>query len=298
MKHFLSWQSIGREVWHSLLFAFCTIKTCTDIRFLCSCCYHKVSKCSTEGFAYFHVNMTLYYLMDKAWGITVVWHPAILPCFLPLADLGGKGEHVCLWNREQPVFAFSRAGWSLSWHPPPTPSKVHQSLCNSWPLLCEKFFFSHSFSTHTNTRNSSTLSVWYCCAGFYSVSDNNLPGFFPPCCSCHILVGHLSLWSVSAHISCTQNRQWWIIGAHEERDIISGGSIFSCQWVHQRAIQYESLPQIVFASSNIFFLISGIFEQIPTWFLSAAEGYLCNYIILRVPLIQYTEFSCMVRGLS
>lgn len=25
-----------------------------------------VSKCSTEGFAYFHVNVALYYLMDKA----------------------------------------------------------------------------------------------------------------------------------------------------------------------------------------------------------------------------------------
>lgn len=143
------------------------------------------------GLCILHMNMALYYLMDKAWRISAVWHPAILPCFLPLAILGWKGEHVCLWSREQPVFAFSRAGWSLSW---PLSSKVYQSFCNSWPLLWEKFFFSSSCSTHTNTQSSSTLcqsDVVVLDFILYLIISSQV--FFPLCCSCHVSAGHLSL---------------------------------------------------------------------------------------------------------
>lgn len=173
---------IGREVWHSL-FAFCTIKTRTDTGFLCSRCYHTVSKCSTEGLAYLHVSMVLYYLMDKPWRINVVWHPAILPCFLPLAILGGKGEHVCLWNREQPVFTFFRADWSLSWPLLQSLSVFLQLMTSAlWRILLTFLY------THKHTEPLYPVSVWCCWAGFYSVSDNNLPGFLPTV----LLMSHFS----------------------------------------------------------------------------------------------------------
>lgn len=42
----------------------------------------------------------------------------LTPSHPAAGSLGEKGEHVCLRNREQPVFTFFRAEWSLSWPPP------------------------------------------------------------------------------------------------------------------------------------------------------------------------------------
>lgn len=142
----------------------------------------------------------------------------------------GEGEHVCLRNREQPVFTFFREEWSLSWPPP----KIFQSFCNSWPLVCETLFFSHSCCTHTERLYP--LSVWLCWSGFYSVSDNNLPGFLPT-----VLLMSPFSWTpvpVVCQQFCIMYTKQAVMdnSAHEEREILSGGSIFSCQWVHQCAL--------------------------------------------------------------
>lgn len=189
----------------------------------------------------------------------------LTPSHSATGSFWGKGGHVCLRNREQPMFTFCRAERSLSW---PLP-KVYQSFCDSWPLLCEKFF-SHLCSTHTEPLYP--VSVWLCWAGFYSVPDNNLPGFLstvllmPPFSWTPVTVVCQQFCIMYTKQAVMDNRGTW----RGRSSLVAASSAVS-GYINVHSAQ-ESLPQVVFASSNIFFPVSGIFEQIPAWFLSATEG--------------------------